>query len=88
VLRIAAIVLLVLWVLGLVTRRTMGGFVHVLLVLALILGLIVLVRGKNPGARWLHWACASFVCALAINLLHNPLRPLNRRREHCLGART
>ena len=48
VIRIAAVVLLLLWVLGLVTGRTMGGFVHVLLVLALILGLIVLVRGKNP----------------------------------------
>jgi Family of unknown function (DUF5670) len=48
VLRIAAVVLLLLWVLGLVTGRTMGGFVHVLLVFALILGLIVLVRGKNP----------------------------------------
>jgi hypothetical protein len=48
VLRIAAVVLLLLWVLGLVTGRTMGGFVHVLLVLALVLGLIVLVRGKNP----------------------------------------
>ena len=47
-LRIAAVVLLLLWVLGLATGRTMGGFVHVLLVLALILGLIVLVRGKNP----------------------------------------
>jgi len=47
VLRIAVVVLLLLWVLGLVTGRTMGGFVHVLLVLALILGLIALVRGKN-----------------------------------------
>ena len=45
--RIATVVLLLLWVLGLVTGRTMGGFVHVLLVLALILGLIALVRGKN-----------------------------------------
>jgi Family of unknown function (DUF5670) len=48
VLRIATVVLLLLWFLGLVTGRTMGGFVHVLLILALILGLIVLVRGKNP----------------------------------------
>jgi len=48
VLKIAAVVLLLLWVLGLVTGRTMGGFVHVLLVLALVLGLISLVRGKNP----------------------------------------
>jgi len=35
-------------VLGVVTGRTMGGFVHALLVLALVLGLIGLVRGKNP----------------------------------------
>ncbi|HWY53552.1 MAG TPA: lmo0937 family membrane protein [Terriglobales bacterium] len=45
--RIAAVVLLLVWVLGLATGRTMGGFVHVLLVLALILGLISLVRGNN-----------------------------------------
>ena len=46
--RTATVVLLLLWVLGLVTGHTMGGFVHVLLVLALVLGLIALVRGKNP----------------------------------------
>jgi Family of unknown function (DUF5670) len=49
--RITAVVLLVLWILGLVTGRTMGGFVHVLLVLALVLALISLVRGKNPHSR-------------------------------------
>lgn len=43
-LRIAAIILLILWVLGLFTRHTMGGFVHVLLVLAFVLGLIGMVR--------------------------------------------
>jgi hypothetical protein len=48
VLRIAAVVLLLVWVLGLATGRTMGGFVHILLVLALVLGLISLVRGNNP----------------------------------------
>lgn len=47
-LKIAVVVFLALWVLGLVTGRTMGGFVHVLLILALVLGLISLVRGKNP----------------------------------------
>jgi len=47
VFRIAAIVLLLLWILGLVTGRSMGGFIHVLLVLALVLGLISMVRGKN-----------------------------------------
>ena len=46
-LKIAALVLLLLWVLGLVTGHTMGGFVHTLLVLALVLGLIGLVHGRN-----------------------------------------
>lgn len=46
--RLAAFVLLLLWVLGLVTGRTMGGFVHVLLVLALILGMIRWFAVKNP----------------------------------------
>ena len=45
--RIAAIALPLLWTLGLVTGSTMGGFVHVLLVLALVLGMIGLVRDKN-----------------------------------------
>jgi hypothetical protein len=45
-LKIAMVVLLLLWVLGLVTHHTMGGFVHVLLVLALVLWLISMVRGK------------------------------------------
>jgi hypothetical protein len=48
VFRIAVVVLLLVWVVGLLTGHTMGGFVHVLLVLALVLGLISLVRGKNP----------------------------------------
>jgi len=48
VFRIATEVLLLLWVLGLVTGHKKGGFVHVLMVLALVLGLIALVRGKNP----------------------------------------
>ena len=46
--RIAAVVLLLLWVLGLATGRTMGGFVHGLLVLALILWLISWIRGNHP----------------------------------------
>jgi hypothetical protein len=48
VLKTAVVVLLLLWVLGLVTGRTLGGFIHTLLVLALLLGMISLVRGKNP----------------------------------------
>jgi hypothetical protein len=48
VLRIATVVLLLLWFLGLATGHVMGAVVHVLLVFALVLGLISLVRGKNP----------------------------------------
>jgi hypothetical protein len=48
VFKMAAIVLLLLWLLGLLTRHTMGGFVHVLLVLALLLGFVSFVRGKKP----------------------------------------
>jgi len=47
-LRWGVAVLLLLWVLGEATGRTMGGFVHVLLILAIVLGLISVVRGKNP----------------------------------------
>ena len=39
-----AVVMLILWVLGLVTSYTMGGFVHVLLVIAIV---VVLVRIIN-----------------------------------------
>jgi hypothetical protein len=47
VLRIA-VVLVLIWAVGLYTKHTMGGFIHVLLVLAVVLGLIGLVRGSNP----------------------------------------
>lgn len=40
-----AIVLLVLWILGVVTSNTMGGVVHVLLVAALVLAVFRLARG-------------------------------------------
>lgn len=43
-----AIILLVLWLLGLVTSYTIGGFIHVLLVIAIIMVLIRLIRGENP----------------------------------------
>jgi Family of unknown function (DUF5670) len=48
VLRIIAVLVLLLWILGLFTGHTMGGFIHTLLVLAIVLGLIGLVRGKHP----------------------------------------
>lgn len=43
-----AVVLLLLWLLGLVTSYTIGGFIHVLLVIAVIMVLIRLIRGENP----------------------------------------
>jgi hypothetical protein len=42
-----AIILLVLWVLGLVTSTTLGGFVHVLLVVAVILFLFRLIGSRT-----------------------------------------
>ena len=43
-----AIVLLVLWGLGMVSATTMGGFIHLLLVAALILVLIRVIQGRRP----------------------------------------
>ena len=42
-----AVVLIVLWILGLVTSYTLGGFIHVLLVLAVVLILVRLVQGRR-----------------------------------------
>jgi hypothetical protein len=42
-----AVVLIVLWLLGLVTSYTMGGFIHVLLVIAVIVLLIRLIQGRR-----------------------------------------
>ncbi|HTN64625.1 MAG TPA: lmo0937 family membrane protein [Burkholderiaceae bacterium] len=42
-----AVVLLVLWVLGLVSSYTMGGFVHILLVVAVVMILLRLISGRG-----------------------------------------
>jgi hypothetical protein len=42
-----AVVLIVLWLLGFVTSYTMGGVIHVLLVIALILIVVNLVKGRR-----------------------------------------
>ena len=41
-----SIILLVLWILGLVTSTTLGGFIHVLLVIAVVVIIIYLIRGR------------------------------------------
>lgn len=42
-----AVVLLILWVLGLVTSYTIGGFIHILLVVAVIMILLRLISGRG-----------------------------------------
>lgn len=42
-----AIILLVLWLLGVVSSYTVGGFIHILLVIAIIIILIRLIRGEK-----------------------------------------
>jgi hypothetical protein len=42
------VILLVLWLLGLVSSYTMGGFIHVLLVIALVVLIIQLLQGRRP----------------------------------------
>jgi Family of unknown function (DUF5670) len=44
-----AVVLLILWVLGLVTSYTMGGFIHILLVVAVVMVLLNLVNGRRSA---------------------------------------
>lgn len=42
-----AIILLVLWALGLVSTYTMGGFIHLLLVVALVVILVQFIQGRR-----------------------------------------
>lgn len=45
-----AVLLLVLWGLGLITSYTLGGFIHLLLLVAIIMVLVRIIQGKNPIA--------------------------------------
>ncbi|GFO54889.1 hypothetical protein GMSM_18960 [Geomonas sp. Red276] len=42
------VILLILWLLGLVSSYTLGGFIHLLLVLAVILIVVNLIQGRRP----------------------------------------
>jgi hypothetical protein len=44
---VIAVVLIVLWLLGIVTSYTMGGFIHILLVIAIVVVLVRVIRGQN-----------------------------------------
>jgi hypothetical protein len=43
-----AVVLIILWLLGLITGTTMGGFIHVLLVIAIVVVLVRIISGRKP----------------------------------------
>lgn len=43
-----AVILLVLWLLGLVSNNTMGGFIHILLVIAIVVVLLRIIQGQSP----------------------------------------
>ncbi|MDX3895431.1 MULTISPECIES: lmo0937 family membrane protein [Pusillimonas] len=43
-----AVILLILWLLGLVTSYTIGGFIHILIVVAIIMVLVRLISGRAP----------------------------------------
>ncbi len=43
-----AVVLLILWLLGLVTSYTVGGFIHILLVIAIVVVLLRVISGRRP----------------------------------------
>ena len=47
-LTILIVVLLVLWLLGVTTSYTLGGFVHILLVIAIVVVLLRVIQGRNP----------------------------------------
>ncbi|MEA4872989.1 MAG: lmo0937 family membrane protein [Synergistaceae bacterium] len=42
-----AVIMVVLWLLGIVTANTMGGFIHILLVIAVVIVLIRLIQGRR-----------------------------------------
>ena len=42
-----AVVLIILWLLGFVSSHTMGGFIHVLLVIAIVMVLVRIITGKK-----------------------------------------
>ncbi|GAA5137936.1 MAG: lmo0937 family membrane protein [Verrucomicrobiota bacterium] len=43
-----AVVLLILWLLGLVTSYTLSGFIHILLVIAIVVILLRVIQGRKP----------------------------------------
>jgi hypothetical protein len=44
------VILLIMWLLGMVTSYTLGGYIHILLILAIVAVVIRLIQGRNPVA--------------------------------------
>lgn len=44
------VILLVLWLLGMVSSYTLGGYIHILLLVAVVVVLIRIIQGRNPIA--------------------------------------
>ncbi len=42
------VILIILWLLGMLTSYTLGGFIHILLVIAILVALIRIIQGRNP----------------------------------------
>ena len=42
------VILVILWLLGILTSYTLGGFIHILLVIAIVVMLIRIIQGRNP----------------------------------------
>jgi hypothetical protein len=42
------VVLMILWLLGMVSSYTMGGFIHILLVIAIVVILVRIIQGRRP----------------------------------------
>lgn len=42
------VILLILWLLGVVSSYTLGGYIHILLVIALVVVVIRVIQGRNP----------------------------------------
>jgi hypothetical protein len=43
-----AVILLIMWLLGMVSSYTMGGFIHILLVVAIVMVLVRVITGRKP----------------------------------------
>jgi uncharacterized protein DUF5670 len=48
VLETIAVVLILLWILGMVSSYTLGGFIHILLVVAIVVILVRVIQGRKP----------------------------------------